>query len=280
MYGGEFSQAFKEYKWFNSHNVVSEVQCGICRLEMPVDLRVNSDEVPDDVYITAQIICNQIPLHECPVTTHFSLVDEGKNALVWDHVLTFPVKIRDLSLDAVMVITAWTSNGTPFGGTTMRFFDDHGCLKHGKQKMTFYFGRKGDPNVIIADNTTPGNLFDLYSQFDHGFQMEKNLENYRASLLASELQARSGKGEPRVEWLDRLALTRIQSILEDSLSRDMASVPVSLGGGSSPSQQLQGSTSNAWGRPPEELDLLTYCCLVVEMPVFPHTVSCEISFLC
>lgn len=260
---------------------------------MPIDLAVTSEDVPKDSYITAQIICNQIPLHECPVTTHFSLVDEFKNSLVWDDVLSFPVRFRDLTSDAVIVFTAWTSEGIPFGGTTMHLFDETGCLNRGKKKLIFFFGKKGDPNVIVDENTTPGNLYDLYSQWDHGFAMEKNLEAYRAAAAASE--AKIGRTVPssdaRMDWLDRLSLTRIQSILDEALSRNQSfysgSAPVhtgieaesSLAGRSTGSLPMQLSPlSNGWGRPSEEIDLLTYCCLVLEMPNFPHQVRYDRMF--
>lgn len=169
------SSCFKEFKWYNSSHVHLEVQCAICRLEVPIDMSVDSADIPEEIYISSQIICNQLPLHETPVSTHYATIDKLRNALVWDYVLSFPVKIRELSLNAVLVITAFTPDGTPFGGTTMRFFNDSGCLKRGKQKLIFYFGRVADPNVIISENLTPGNLYELYRNWDYSFSMEKVL---------------------------------------------------------------------------------------------------------
>jgi len=118
------SSSFKEFKWYNSSHVHLEVQCAICRLEVPIDMSVDASDIPEEIYISSQIICNQLPLHETPVSTHYATIDKLRNALVWDYVLSFPVKIRELSLNAVLVITAFTPDGTPFGGTTMRFFND------------------------------------------------------------------------------------------------------------------------------------------------------------
>jgi hypothetical protein len=52
------AKAFKEYKWYNSHSLPSEVQVGISRLEIPTDLQISSNNIPSDVSITAQIISN------------------------------------------------------------------------------------------------------------------------------------------------------------------------------------------------------------------------------
>lgn len=162
-------QSFKEFKWLNSHSVATEVQCGLCRLELPIDMCVSSNEVPEEIYITTQILCNQIPVQGIPLSTNFATVDTFRNSLVWNYVLSFPVKIRDLSLDSILVITAWSPDGKPFGGTTMNFFDVNGVLKRGKQKLLFYFNRCADPNCIISENQTPGNLYDLYAPWDQAF---------------------------------------------------------------------------------------------------------------
>ena len=103
---------FHEYKYAYSHSIQSEVLCGICRLELPIDMKLDTNNhIGEEIYMTAQIVCNQLPLHGTPVSTHFSLWDSARNALIWDYLLIFPVKIRELSLDSMLVITAWTANG-------------------------------------------------------------------------------------------------------------------------------------------------------------------------
>jgi hypothetical protein len=295
--------AFKEFKWYNTHNIPVEIQCGVCRLELPIDMRVaNTDDVPGDIYITAQIISNQIPLHECPMYTHFAVPDEHRNALVWDCVLSFPVKLRDLSLNSVLAITAWSPSGTPLGGTTMRFFDANGSLKRGKQKLIFFFGRQADTNVITDKNETPGELYDLYAAHDYGFLMEKHFETYRSSISEYDAQLRLGKSEfaGKVDWLDRLTLTRIQNTLEESVTRFgqlRAHYSVDCGSAFSKSRDAPfdvhvgrsgavsiGTTTGIPSRhddhfiyslPPEECDLQTYCCLVLEMAMYSNVVLHE-----
>jgi hypothetical protein len=244
------SQAFKDYKWYNSSSLPFEVQCGISRLELPSDVRVNTVDVPNDISFTAYVVCNQLPMHETPVSTQYCFVDELRNSLVWDYILSFPVKTRDLSLDSLLVLTAWTPSGKVFGGTTMSFFDENGCLKRGKQKLMFYFNMKGDGNVIPARNKTPGELYDHYLKWDCKFKMEKNFETYKSNLSAMS----AAKQDNKTEWLDRLLLTRIQE---------------TLGSGS---PQIDGESDDGWGCSMEELDLLSFTFLVVEMPVLQNPV--------
>jgi len=221
--------AYKDYKWYNSLNLPIEVQCGICRLELPVDIKANSPEVPQDVYFTAHIVCNQMSMHESPVSTAFSQRDDVRNSLSWEYVLTFPLRVRDLSLDSIIVLTAWTPEGNVYGGTTMKFFDEFGALKRGKQKLMFYFETKGDANVLMSHNTTPGETYKYYEAWDYRFKMEKDLELY-GSQQAAAGRVRGG-GESKHEWLDRLALAHIQDALDSQIPRTGADVYDSIGAG-------------------------------------------------
>jgi len=61
------------YKWFNSHSVPIDVQIGISRLEMPLDMKVNNEmEVPQNVHITARVVSNQQSMFETSLGTHFA----------------------------------------------------------------------------------------------------------------------------------------------------------------------------------------------------------------
>jgi len=250
------SQAFKEYKWYNSSSLPIDVQCAISRLELPAEIKVNSPEIPQDLYFTAHVVCNQMPMHESPVCSFFSNPDESRNCLVWDYVMTFPLKARDLSSDAILVLTAWTPEGKVFGGTTMNFFDELGCLKRGKQKLVFYFGTVGDSNSIRALNTTPGELYSHFAKCDYRFKLEKDLEAYGTSLSASS----RSRSDAKNEWLDRLTFAQIQACLD----------------GRSPPEEEKKSAeakyAQSWGRSPEELELENYCFLVVDLPLLQYPV--------
>lgn len=242
------SQAFKEYKWYNTLSLTIDLCCAVHRLDIPSDLRISYD-VPDDVFITAHLICNQVAMHDCPVSTCFGFKDEARNSYSWDYVMNFPLKMRDLSVDAVIAFTAWTPEGRVFGGTTMRLFDDYGALKRGKQKLMFFFGTEGDPNVIKSLNQTPGDAYDYYFQWDQKFKMEKHLEEFNSRMHNNV------KSDGKLEWLDRLTIGQVQDTLDGPGPND-----------------LINTDFQSWGDVPQARDLETFCFLIVEMPQFQYPV--------
>lgn len=268
----QVSQAFQDFKWYNSSSLPVELQFGIARLELPADMRVSSKDITDDVFVTGHIVCNQVPILDTPISTHFSHVDEYRNSLVWDCVLSFPIKVRDLSLDAVLVLTAWTSTGKVVGGTTMNLFSDIGCLRRGKQKLMFYFDTKSDANVVLGQNQTPGSNYELYKEKDYKFVTEKNIDAYKRSIT-STLANPNGKNDTRKsEWLDRLTLMQMESRLTNDRKQ---------GGSDSAAATADAITAGIntngdnWGYSLEEFDLNTFCYLIVEMPVLPYDVLHE-----
>jgi hypothetical protein len=66
----------------------------------------------------------------------------------------------DLCENSSLVFTLWTPDRKPFGGCSMKLFDENGALKSGKQKLIFYFDRCGDSFI---DSSTPGELYDRYA---------------------------------------------------------------------------------------------------------------------
>jgi hypothetical protein len=241
-------------------------------------------------------------MHETPVSTQYSHTDKSRNALVWDYILSFPIKLRDLSIDSLLVLTAWTSDGQVFGGTNLRFFDENGCLKRGKQKLIFYFDTRGDGNVIEDRNNTPGDYYENYSKWDYKFKMEKSLEKYKASQYGSNNTRNNNNNNNNnnnennnnnnnIEWLDRLVLNRLNAPFSDSSSSSV------LYKNNSPTNESKSLNSNFnsnsnlnnligdndyddnndndfknWGCPLEEIDLQSFCFLIVELPFLPYEV--------
>ena len=50
----------------------------------------------------------------------------GARCLAWDELLCLPAKVSDLSRNARLVLTAWTPDGVPYGGTALLLFDERG----------------------------------------------------------------------------------------------------------------------------------------------------------
>jgi hypothetical protein len=257
---------FKEFRWYNSFSLPLDVQVAISRLELPLDVSVTEPDIPQDIYFTAHVVCNQMPMHESPVSTFFPIVDTSRNALLWEYTMTFPLRVRDLSADALLVITAWNPDGRVFGGTSMNFFDENGCMKRGKQKLMFYFGTMGDPNCVRSANTTPGENYDEFAKFDHRFKTEKNMEAFGCTLAAAARNRLEVKGD----WLDRLTYSQLQTCLagrreEGAVSADSSDPAV---------KQLR-----TWGRSAEELELESLCFLIVDLPILQYPVR-SFSVVC
>ena len=263
--GQNLSKAFKEYKWYNSHSIPLDVQVGISRLEIPLDLLVNSEDIPNDISITAQIISNQLVLHEAILSTHFAVIDELRNALIFDYAMSFPLKIKDLSINSIITFTAVTPNNKIIGGTTMHFFDKNGSLKRGKQKLIFYFGCEADQNVLPDYSKTSGDLYEKYREWDYSFQMEKFMETYKPLMLSND-------GNSKLDWLDRLTLNQVQTTLGHALIRDNNLIANNINDININSNNNSNCYNNIYGLSYEEIDLSSYCCLIIELPLYPQSI--------
>ena len=133
---------YHEYRWYNTQSYPLQLQCGILRLEVPdcIDLLTIFPKF-HDVWITAQIFCNGIPIQHGFTSTSFANVNTELNSYVWNCVMNLHVWIRDLSNDATMVFRVlYTENNETriYGITAFNLFDETGCLKSGIQKLVFY----------------------------------------------------------------------------------------------------------------------------------------------
>jgi hypothetical protein len=125
-------EAFQDYTFCHSYNLPTEVTCFICRLELPCDMQ-SMLPLSSDLYLSAQIISNQIPLHGCRMNTCFGNIDRETNVVFWDEVLSFPVKYRDLTIDSILVISV-SDSVTVYGGTAISFYDENSLIKTGFKK--------------------------------------------------------------------------------------------------------------------------------------------------
>jgi len=70
------------YKWFNSYQVPIDVQIGVSRLELPLDLKVtNPNDVPQYVYMSAKIVSNNVSVYEAALGTHYAVLDEVRTCV-------------------------------------------------------------------------------------------------------------------------------------------------------------------------------------------------------
>ncbi len=249
----------KDYKWFNSQSLPLELQCGLVRLELSekINLKLYNFE---NLTISSYIVCNQLAMHNPPTQTLFSQADYQHNNIVWDQLIHYPIKVRDLLLDSLIVYTLLTPEGAIVGGTTMRLFDDNGCLKQGRQKLLFYFDIPGDPNVIVRENRTPGEYYEVFNKYDQEFVMERHYERYRLTNCIE-----NGRYDPKNEWLDRLLLKRMERFREPTYIDQYRA--------GNPDVMLKRLKDEYFGKPLEELELQGFCYLILDMPTMAYPVS-------
>lgn len=70
------------------------------------------------------------------------------------------------------------------------------------------------------------------------------------------------------QWLDRLTFTQVHSTLSETMSRCSENV----NNKSKTNNIINCNNGVLFRPPPEELDLQTYCCLVVEMPMLQYKI--------
>lgn len=186
-----------EFRYLNSHIAAVDVQVGIARLEVPMSVKIADHSEGEFVRVVAKITNDHHAMFEQDIGTYHGFSDEFRNALVWDYVLSLPIKIQNLSIDALLVFTAYRADGSVYGGTSMTFYDENGLLKQGKQKLVFFYGVEGDAKPVRELNSTPGDLYySEFSAYDHGFKMEKRLESYKVVMMRAQNSIMTGEHDP------------------------------------------------------------------------------------
>jgi hypothetical protein len=243
--------AFKSYQWYNSLTLPVNFHCEIRRLELPETHQIPLSKEPmEGLYVTVKLISCQMNMCSAPAKTRFCS-EQNKRYIVWDCALSFPIKIRDLSIDSMLSLTVCTSDGQVYGGTTLSLFDQMGALKMGKQKAMLYFDVEGDTNAVPSLNATSGENYDAYAPWDYRFQVEKTLERFTNNQ-------RTGAASSPCPWLDRVTMEKLKWHLEESKQTD------------EDGDELPDNFASL-----EELDMRACCFLVMELPTFSHTVLFE-----
>lgn len=228
-------EAYKEFEYLNSHTINIDFQVAVCRLELP---RGTSKCVPSELYLTTHIVSNNMSFHEVALSTNYGTLDRVHGTVIWDAVVEFPSKFRDLKSNSMLIFTAWTSEGDVFGGASMKLFDKSQGLKRGKQKVLFFFDRPGASFLASYGSD------DLYRRFaidDEAFHKEKLMECYKFSQATRSVSSDQNP-DSFLDWLDRLTIEQLR--VADSVM-----------------------TNN-----PACMDLHSYAHLVVSLPILPHYV--------
>jgi phosphatidylinositol 3-kinase len=251
---------WKEYSFLTSAGIPLEIQLSVGRLQLPRD--VNLSLFPPDVFITCDIICHELTTQTTPINTHFGILDVSRMSFIWDSLVSFSVKFRDLSRDAKLQFTARSSDGTALGATTLALFNEDGVMLQGKQKLLFYFlDPVGDIDTTVLYKNMRGELYSEVAKFDDAFASEKSFEAYQTARSSLDRD----KPAARIDWLDRLAVSTITS--------NMKACDAAVVGGSG---TLSSVHNAAPVRAPAHV-LHRYCYLEVELPTLALPVIYEDS---
>ncbi|CEL55526.1 phosphatidylinositol 3-kinase [Rhizoctonia solani AG-1 IB] len=146
-----------------------------------------------DLFVTCQIVADNKPL-TVPHRTSFKAF---KNSYTWNEWITFPLKYRDLPLNAQLTFTVWDIEGprtsAPVGGTTFRMFGKKSTLRRGKHRLLLWVGQEADGS---AESRTPSKV----ELKDEMGRLEKLVKKYERGDL------------PKSEWLDKMAFRRMEEI--------------------------------------------------------------------
>jgi len=146
---------------------------------------------PSALYIAA-VLCEEFGALGIASITHYSEADN--DGCIWDSLLSFAPKYRDLGPTAQIALTVWEvregeENPSPLGGTTIRLFSKKGRLKVGNHTLKLWLGQEGD---ITYPSSTPGKI--PVAERGHAGHVERILKKHQRG----ELQP--------VSWLDSLSV--------------------------------------------------------------------------
>lgn len=250
---------WKDYSFFVSSGIPLEVQLIAGRLQLPRDMDMSL--FPADVFLTCDIICHDLTAQTTEISTNFGAVDVSRMCYIWDSVVSFSSKFRDLSRDAKIQFTVRAADGHAIGSTTICVFDDAGVMLQGKQKLLFFFLEDGDSDPAFLSKNLKGEMYAEVSKFDNAFAVEKTLEAFQTSRSCIERDRPAG----RIDWLDRLAVAAIES------DRKVCDEALVTGSGTLSAQDCPANV-----RAPAHI-LHRYCYLEIELPTLTRPVIFENS---
>lgn len=184
-------------------------------LKQPELRHVGSAQNPlSDLFVTAQLWSESKPLG-VPLQTSYKAF---KAARSWNEWLQLPICIKDAPLKCQLAITIWDlspfggegadGHYVPFGGTTIRLFDEDGKLKTGRQKCKVYRHKAADGFSATTTPSSPpkkrkGNKPDPLGPSTEEMELE------RVEVLIKKHEM----GEiPRIDWMDQMVFRQLERL--------------------------------------------------------------------
>ncbi|KAI9046895.1 hypothetical protein LZ554_008973 [Drepanopeziza brunnea f. sp. 'monogermtubi'] len=212
-----------------------------------------------DLYVTVQLWADSKPL-TVPVQTAYK---PFRNERKWNEWLTLPINYSTLPLSSQLAITLWDlspaggegaqGHAIPFGGTTLRLFDQENQLQKGRQKCYLHRRKAADG---LDSTSTPASLAKVRRDGSKGKETTETADKESEELDRLEkLFKKHEMGEiPRVEWLDQLVFRGVEKkglrasstslkALQRRHSRERSTVMTLDGTGEKPAKQNQDEAS-------------------------------------
>ncbi|KAG0236340.1 Phosphatidylinositol (PI) 3-kinase [Mortierella sp. GBA43] len=184
--GGE---KFKNYKDF-SYSLTGKLDQSLCVRMQVYSGHERMNPYPD-LYVTCQVFAGGQPLTVDLKTSYKSMT----NKFAWNEWIVFPIKYKDLSLNAQLTFTVWDAAAPrkviPVGGSTLRLFGPFNIILTGPQKLHMWPDCEADGSEHTKTPSDTG-------ERDEMDRFEKLLK-------------KQDRGDiPRTEWLDNLAYRQIE----------------------------------------------------------------------
>eukprot|EP00618_Florenciella_parvula_P033916 CAMPEP_0119541640 /NCGR_PEP_ID=MMETSP1344-20130328/53083_1 /TAXON_ID=236787 /ORGANISM="Florenciella parvula, Strain CCMP2471" /LENGTH=158 /DNA_ID=CAMNT_0007585663 /DNA_START=272 /DNA_END=745 /DNA_ORIENTATION=- len=140
--------AFQQYKYYLSHTLNLEIMANISKLYLPTSqIGTSFNAIEGECRLSVQVFSNGEPMH-LPVNTYSPpRLSQVQSTINWEDFLLFPVKYKDLALNACLVFTVHSADGHIVGGASMGLFDGMGVLKTGMQKLRLYMDSPGSGTI-------------------------------------------------------------------------------------------------------------------------------------
>lgn len=184
-------------------------------LKQPELRHIGSAQNPlSDLFVTAQLWSESKPLG-VPLQTSYRAF---KAARSWNEWLQLPICIKDAPLKCQIAITIWDlspfggegadGHYVPFGGTTIRLYDEDGKLKTGRQKCKVYRHKAADGFSATTTPSSPpkkrkGNKPDPLGPSTEEMELE------RVEVLIKKHEM----GEiPRIDWMDQMVFRQLERL--------------------------------------------------------------------
>uniref|UniRef100_A0A7S3K483 Phosphatidylinositol 3-kinase n=1 Tax=Aureoumbra lagunensis TaxID=44058 RepID=A0A7S3K483_9STRA len=249
---------WKRIPFFPSWTANVEVEIGICELELPLPCAHEEEENvmkelwsrrDEEFVVEAQILCHGYAVHKVPVSSRCPLVyDESRVAVVWGELLRFPVKVRELSIDATLAIKILGQDGSCVASTSIALFDRRGALKQGLVKAlvqditicgdeeyektfatTDYLFQADKVREILVEQrrrqldaeqtkthknaviTASGTKQQKRDAWNSGHAEARGYQPKTPRLAAAD-NSRGGSSQRGLQWLDELSLNRAEYV--------------------------------------------------------------------